>query len=99
MAVSYTHLDVYKRQTVYDIGGCALILVMVLLVTQREEKPAAEDGGFEQAPDAPLFLGPAAVLGYFSSRVAERDDCLLYTSPCAMRSQRFDRIGCPRSGP
>lgn len=60
--------------TVYDIGGCALILVMVLLVTQREEKPAAEDGGFEQAPDAPLFLGPAAVLGYFSSRVAERDD-------------------------
>lgn len=60
--------------TAYDIGGCALILVMVLLVTQREEQPDEKADGAYPAAEAPLFLGPAAVLGYFASRVAKRED-------------------------
>ena len=62
--------------TASDAIGCVLILVMVFLVTQREdagEPPQAETGEAGYA-DAPLFLGPATVLGYYASRTALRSD-------------------------
>lgn len=67
--------------TVFDIIGCALILGMVFLVTQREEDalPSSESA-HEKESEPPVFLGPAAVLGYYSSRVAGREDY-----PTAMR--------------
>lgn len=61
--------------TAFDIVGCVLILAMVFLVTQREgDADASSELESGQAAEPPLFLGPAAVLGYYSSRAADRDD-------------------------
>ncbi|MEG1512667.1 MAG: GNAT family N-acetyltransferase [Raoultibacter sp.] len=58
----------------YDIIGCALILVMVFLVTQNEKQSDDAVASSVKDDDPPLFLGRASVLGYFGSRVATGDD-------------------------
>lgn len=74
LALVWLHAPV----TVWDMAGCALIVVMIFLVTEREKKPAAEGApGLAGAPDyddPPLFAGRASVLGYYTSRPAVRED-------------------------
>lgn len=66
--------------SVWDLAGCALIVAMIFLVTEREQKPAVEAApGLELGADAsyvdpPLFAGRASVLGYYTSRPATRED-------------------------
>lgn len=66
--------------SVWDLAGCALIVAMIFLVTEREPKPTVEAApGLELGADAsyvdpPLFAGRASVLGYYTSRPATRDD-------------------------
>lgn len=66
--------------SVWDVAGCALIVVMVVLVSEREKKPAkpavehASLGEATIAPEAPMFFGRAHQLGYYKSRVALRED-------------------------
>ena len=65
--------------TPWDALGCAAIVCMVLLVTERE-KPAAggQEGGAAlagaKAEDPPLFAGRASELGYYADRPATRED-------------------------
>lgn len=70
--------------SVWDIAGCVMIVVMILLVSEREEKsvvpcsqamPEAAFSGAElYDDDPPVFAGRASVLGYYSSRPANRED-------------------------
>ena len=55
--------------TLVDIVGCALIIIMVFLVTQREDDDA--DAPTEELP---LFEGRASVLGYYTTRKAQAGD-------------------------
>ncbi len=81
--VSAMVLALFWLQTsvsVWDIAGCAMIVVMIFLVSEREPKPAAvslEGSGTMQVgnyDDPPLFAGRASVLGYYTSRAAVRED-------------------------
>lgn len=61
--------------TPVDVLGIAMILVMVFLVTQREEVSAKGEGDFERVSDnLPLFEGRASLLGYYRSRPVVHDD-------------------------
>ncbi|MEG1561781.1 MAG: GNAT family N-acetyltransferase [Raoultibacter sp.] len=66
--------------SVYDIIGCAFILVMVFLITQREKKADDSVDEAQKAQDPPLFSGRASVLGYFSSRTATAVDAPAITA-------------------
>lgn len=77
LALVWLHTPV----SAWDLAGCALIVVMIFLVTERESKPAAsmtgetalaDDGAY--VDDPPLFAGRASVLGYYTSRPAVRED-------------------------
>ena len=78
LALVWLHTPV----SVWDMAGCALIVVMIFLVTEREPRPAldaAPEGGAlpahaEAYDDPPLFAGRASVLGYYTSRPAARED-------------------------
>ncbi|MEG0376382.1 MAG: GNAT family N-acetyltransferase, partial [Raoultibacter sp.] len=66
LSVVWLHTSV----SVYDVAGCVLILVMVFLVTQRDEGPSDQTDNLSEGEDPPVFLGRASVLGYYTSRVA-----------------------------
>lgn len=76
LALVWLHTPV----SLWDLAGCALIVVMIFLVTEREQKQAAVEGGpaFVAAAtaydDPPLFAGRASVVGYYTSRPAVRED-------------------------
>ena len=75
LALAWLHTPV----SVWDLAGCALIVVMILLVTEREPKAEPAAAGEIALADAydddpPLFAGRASVLGYYTSRPAERED-------------------------
>lgn len=85
--------------SVWDLAGCALIVVMIFLVTEREPKPALE-GAAGAAPaigaaydDPPLFAGRASVLGYYSSRPAEREDFDRVTALLDIGHETFAALG------
>lgn len=71
--------------TPMDVLGCAMIVVMVFLVTEREGEGGADhaaEGGKAAAPsrydgargNVPVFQGRASELGYYAARVATRED-------------------------
>lgn len=65
--------------SIWDAAGCFCILIMIFLVTEREQPGKAtssiEGPQVETAfDDPPLFAGRASVLGYYTSRPAERRD-------------------------
>lgn len=64
--------------SMWDIAGCALIVVMIFLVTEREPKPSegaqVPEGALAAYDDPPLFAGRASVLGYYTCRPALRED-------------------------
>lgn len=75
LALVWLHTPV----SVWDMAGCALIVVMIFLVTEKEPKPAAEGARLEEAQEAwaadpPMFAGRASVLGYYACRPAARED-------------------------
>ncbi len=75
LALVWLHAPV----SAWDIAGCALIVVMIFLVTEREPKPAADEAPFDALPaadsdDPPMFAGRASVLGYYACRPAARED-------------------------
>ncbi|MDJ1651559.1 MULTISPECIES: GNAT family N-acetyltransferase [Gordonibacter] len=80
LAVVWLHAPVSG----WDIAGCAFIVAMIFLVTEREPKPALEgegapgvalrEGAEAALDDPPLFAGRASVLGYYTSRPATRED-------------------------
>ena len=59
-----------------DVLGCAMIIAMVFLVTQRgEEGAGGGSSAYEGAAyDLPPFRGRASELGYYKARRATRDD-------------------------
>ncbi len=57
-----------------DIVGMIMILVMMVLVTQRGEKSEPNDGYEGSMDDMPPFEGRASLLGYYRSRRAVHDD-------------------------
>lgn len=60
---------------VFDVVGCAMIVAMIFMITERGQEgakgAAAYDGASE---DLPLFRGRASELGYYAARRAKRDD-------------------------
>lgn len=61
--------------TLVDVAGCALILIMVFLVTQRDENGAKGSAAYDgSAADLPLFEGRASRLGYYNARLARTAD-------------------------
>ncbi|MEG1492654.1 MAG: GNAT family N-acetyltransferase [Gordonibacter sp.] len=86
--VSAMVLALFWLQTpvsLWDIAGCAMIVVMIFLVSEREPKLAAVLAGEGEMlsagaaaaagyDDPPLFAGRASVLGYYTSRPAVRED-------------------------
>ncbi len=72
--------------SVWDAVGCVFIIAMIFLVTEREPAPepatVGEGAAFDQAfavegegyVDPPLFAGRASVLGFYTTRPAERED-------------------------
>ncbi|MEC4185157.1 GNAT family N-acetyltransferase [Adlercreutzia sp. R21] len=71
--------------TPMDVLGCAMIVVMVFLVTDRGgegDADQAAESGKGAAPshydgargNVPVFQGRASELGYYAARVATRDD-------------------------
>ena len=59
---------------VVDIVGCAMIIAMVFLVTEREEGSGGAAAYEGAAYDLPPFQGRATELGYYKARRATRDD-------------------------
>lgn len=58
-----------------DIVGMLMIMVMMLLVTQRDGKPVEMSDHYEGSlDDAPPFEGRASMLGYYRARPAVHDD-------------------------
>lgn len=57
-----------------DIVGCAMIIGMVFLVTEREEGSGGAAAYEGAAYDLPPFQGRATELGYYKARRATRDD-------------------------
>ena len=61
--------------SVMDIIGCAMIVAMVFLVTEREDSADREATPYDGARGPmPLFQGRASELGYYAARQATRDD-------------------------
>ncbi|WP_302963521.1 GNAT family N-acetyltransferase [uncultured Adlercreutzia sp.] len=71
--------------TPMDVLGCAMIVVMVFLITERESEGGADhaaEGGKGAPPgrydgargNVPVFQGRASELGYYAARVATRED-------------------------
>ena len=59
---------------VVDVVGCAMIIGMVFLVTEREEGSGGAASYDGAAYDLPPFQGRATELGYYKARRATRDD-------------------------
>ena len=61
--------------SLWDVAGCACIVAMIVLVTERESSAVDEESVCELVgDDPPLFAGRASVLGYYACRTAERKD-------------------------
>ena len=61
--------------SVMDIIGCAMIVAMVFLVTEREDGAGREATPYDGARGPmSLFQGRASELGYYAARQATRDD-------------------------
>ena len=82
MAVSYTHLDVYKRQMYYPDT--------VVIVTADHETGALQfvagipqftNLGYHTGNNVPVYAYGSGTEA-FSSGIVENTDCLLYTSRC-----------------
>ncbi|WP_255467201.1 GNAT family N-acetyltransferase [Raoultibacter phocaeensis] len=81
--------------TLIDIVGVAMIVVMVILVTNRDEDEAQEeptpyDGSTD---DLPLFEGRASVLKRFSTRKATHDDYVRIKALLACGHARLKELG------
>lgn len=59
----------------FDLAGMAMIIVMMFLVTQRQETKQVEGSPYEGShDDLPPFEGRASLLGYYKTRQATHDD-------------------------
>ncbi|WP_449315130.1 GNAT family N-acetyltransferase [Rubneribacter sp.] len=87
--------------SMWDLIGCALIVAMIFLVTEREQKPAAapaSQAGTAPAADRlpddpPLFAGRASVLGYYASRPAAREDFARVAALLDVGHETFAALG------
>lgn len=86
--------------SVWDLAGCAFIVAMIFLVTEREPKPASEATAVDALPgsgavydDPPLFAGRASVLGYYTSRPAVREDFERVASLIDVGHETFAALG------
>lgn len=89
LALVWLHAPV----TAWDLMGCALIVVMIFLVTEREQKPKAVLAGEAAYDDPPMFAGRASVLGYYTSRPATRDDFKRAAALLDVGHQTFAELG------
>ena len=93
LALAWLHTPVSG----WDLAGCALIVIMIFLVTEREpktEQAAEGEGALADAyDDPPLFAGRASVLGYYTSRPATRDDFERATALLDVGHQTFAELG------
>ena len=93
LALAWLHTPV----SAWDLAGCALIVIMIFLVTEREpktEQAAEGEGALADAyDDPPLFAGRASVLGYYTSRPATRDDFERATALLDVGHQTFAELG------
>ena len=85
--------------TPVDVAGIAMIVVMVLLVTQREEAPAKGEGGLDGSPDdLPPFEGRASLLGYYRSRPATHDDFVRFQEVLEDGHEALAALGIEEKG-
>ena len=85
--------------TLVDVAGIAMIVVMVLLVTQREEAPAKGEGGLDGSPDdLPPFEGRASLLGYYRSRPATHDDFVRFQEVLEDGREALAALGIEEKG-
>lgn len=85
--------------TPVDVVGIAMIVVMVLLVTQREEAPAKGEGGLDGSPDdLPPFEGRASLLGYYRVRPAVHDDFVRFQQVLEDGHEALDELGIEEKG-
>ena len=85
--------------TPVDVAGIAMIVVMVLLVTQREEAPAKGEGGLDGSPDdLPPFEGRASLLGYYRSRPAVHDDFVRFQEVLEDGHEALAALGIEEKG-
>lgn len=94
LALVWLHTSV----SAWDFAGCALIVVMIFLVSERESKavPAMESADVlaaARADDPPLFAGRASVLGYYTSRPAVREDFEQAMALLDGGHQTFEQLG------
>lgn len=90
--------------TPMDVLGCAMIVVMVFLVTEREGEGGADhaaEGGKAAAAshydgargNVPVFQGRASELGYYAARVATREDVPLLQQLLADGRRTMAKLG------
>ena len=85
--------------TPVDVAGIAMIVVMVLLVTQREEAPAKGEGGLDGSPDdLPPFEGRASLLSYYRSRPATHDDFVRFQEVLEDGHEALAALGIEEKG-
>lgn len=80
--------------SLWDFAGCAMIVLMIFLVTEREPKLQTSAG--TQAAlidDPPLFAGRASVLGYYASRRATQGDFGRAQTLLDVGHQTFSELG------
>lgn len=90
--------------TPMDVLGCAMIVVMVFLVTEREGEGGADHAaeGGKGTPSSrydgargnvPVFQGRASELGYYAARVATREDVPLLQQLLADGRRTMAKLG------
>lgn len=85
--------------TLIDVVGIAMIVVMVLLVTQRDEAPAKGEDGLDGSTDnLPPFEGRASVLGYYRSRPAVHDDFVRFQEVLEDGHEALRALGIEEKG-
>ncbi|WP_232050824.1 GNAT family N-acetyltransferase [Arabiibacter massiliensis] len=89
LALFWLHTPV----SVWDLAGCALIVAMIFLVTEREPKLAEGALPASDYDDPPLFAGRASVLGYYTSRPAVREDFDRVSALLDVGHQTFAELG------
>ena len=81
MAVSYTHLDVYKRQVVIVLVAAALA-AFVYFYDLKHTKPSSTPGDIDADASGSGEDNTKAAFTFTPSDVATMTICLLYTSRC-----------------
>ena len=93
-AVSYTHLDVYKRQAIQGMAYCAISMLLTRMISGYGAEAVATQrvGGQIESISWNTADGFAAALNAFIAQNygAGKNDCLLYTSFLSQKNGKID---------